>query len=184
VAAHDLARRLRIIPPVGNTKENEPFQPAPNPPTIGWWIDPEDARYARLYNGAWSDERILLRPEHLAVPQRPSAPDHWRKSYGLWLTSIWLRTLVGGFLISIATSLDRDATGYEWTNRIGLVLFFSVVVQATLFGFYSRFFMPERWDPHKVGGRFGSWLPFMVLAFGILFVVLLWDRLADALWLS
>lgn len=102
-----------------------------------------------------------------------------------WVGSLWLRILVGGFLVVWLTpALDRNSAAYDWLNRIGVILADSAAFQACLGGVYSGIFMREEWKDRPPGAQ-GMWKFNIVVGLGVgaftLWVT--WDRILDALWI-
>jgi hypothetical protein len=101
---------------------------------------------------------------------------------GRWLGSLWLRALIGGFLIVWLTpALNRDSAAYDWLNRIGVILADSAALQGCLMGLYSSIFMEYDGPPGK------EWIQkaniFISLGVGAFMLWVTWDRILDALWI-
>lgn len=102
-----------------------------------------------------------------------------------WIGSLWLRALLGGFLVVWVTpGLDRESPAYDWLNRVGVVLFDGAALQGFLMGMYESIFMREERNDGPPGTE-GMWKWNIVIWLGVgAFILwLTWDRILDALWI-
>jgi Protein of unknown function (DUF2510) len=163
--------------------------PVPDPPEKGWWLDPDDTALMRYYNGEhWTDQ---ARPSMQRVQGAKGVPAVKRKPirayFGKGELSTTMTILAGvGLAIAVvlvpfgAPAFSQGSLAYEWTNRVGIFVLYSVLVPY----FFVTLYMAMRHDPEGVttpGLRIA--LPFIGLVPLVILTVVLWNRILEALWL-
>jgi hypothetical protein len=161
--------------------------PAPDPPQEGWWLDPDDPALMRYHNGEHWTERTTssMVPLKGAKVARERTPLHsYFKGSELRVTLFILGVSglgIAAILVPfVAPAFGRGSLAYEWTNRVGIFVLFSVLVPYQVIALQSAFqkHSDEEWS---VGERVA--MPFIGLVPLVICTVVLWHRLLEALWL-
>ena len=160
----------------------------PTPPEEGWWLDPDDPAVMRYHTGDHWTDQTASSMQRLKGVKRISAEKKPLRAYFqkgelsttlLILASIALA--VAAILIPwVAPAFGRGSLAYQWTNRIGIVILYLVLIPNALIDIYFAF-RGTLEQALTTGMRIA--LPFIGLVPLILFTVILWNRILEAVWL-